>query len=240
MNWRVDPQAAHTVEGMIMSLAGVCDGAVQHDGQGFSGADTEFGHSLAQRAQQGRPYTVKQAQGALKLVNKYRRQLGGPVVVKNFLEQPVFKMAPLDPLAPKPEAEADAEQPHNNRRLTSQDKLAVFQFPYNAEIVAAVKNIRGTHKGEKFWASWDGANKRWTIPVNESSINPIMQLAERFEFEVEARFTAYLERVNEKLAESRVHLALNEGQHVSLADDEIIISVDNLAILEEFKHVLTT
>ena len=238
MNWRVDPQAAHTVEGMIMSLAGVCDGAVQHDGQGFSGADTEFGHSLAQRAQQGRPYTVKQAQGALKLVNKYRRQLGGADVVKNFLEQPVFKMEPLDPLAPK--ADAPAEKPHNNRRLTSQDKLAVFQFPYNAEIVAGVKNIRGTHKGEKFWATWDAARKLWTIPVNESSINPIMQLAERFEFEVEPRFTAYLERVNEKLAESRVHLALNEGQHVSLADDAIVISVDNLAILEEFKHVLTT
>ncbi len=238
MNWRVDPQAAHTVEGMIMSLAGVCDGAVQHDGQGFSGADTEFGHSLAQRAQQGRPYTVKQAQGALKLVQKYHRQLGGADVVKNFLEQPVFKMAPLDPLAPK--ADVPADKPHNDRTLTSQDKLAVFQFRYDPEIVAAIKNLRGVHKGVKFWPTWDPARKLWTVAVNETSIFPILDVAKRFGFEVESRFTEYADKVSEKLLESRMHLALNEGQNVSLAGDEIIISVDNLAILEEFKHVLTT
>lgn len=237
-NWRVDPASPQTVEGMIMMLAGVCDGARQHDGQGFSGADTEFGHSLAQRAQQGRPYTVKQAQGALKLVNKYRRQLGGPVVVKNFLEQPVFKMAPLDPNSP-PQPKTEAEKPHNDRTLTSQDRLAVIRFSYNPEIVTAVKAIRGTHKGEKFWASWDAGRKLWTIPVNETSIAPIMQLAERFGFEVEDRFRVYLERVNEKLAESRVHLALNDGQHVTLADGALVVSVDNLAILEEFRRALT-
>jgi len=235
-NWKVDPAAPHTVEGMICQLANNCDGARQHDQQGFSGADTEFGHSLAQRAQQGRPFTLKQAQAALKMVNRYRRQLGGAELVRGFLETPVFKMAPLDPTSPVSHAEA---KPHNPRRLLSEDKTAVFQFPYSPEVVESLKAIRGEHKGERYRAQWEPSRKVWLVPVNETSIWAIMDVADRFEFEVEARFTTYLERVREKTQESRVHLVLNGGQHVTLADDTLVVSVDNAAILKEIEDALT-
>lgn len=234
-NWKVEPAAPHTVEGMICSLAGVCDGARQHDQQGFSGADTEFGHSLANRAQQGRPFTLKQAQAALKLVNKYRRQIGGADFVKAFLEQPVFKLAPLDPNALVGNTEG---RPHNPRRIISEQKTAVFHFPYNPDLVAALKMVRGEHKGEKYRAQWEPSRKVWLCPVNESSIWGIMDVADKFEFEVEDRFTTYLERVREKTEESRVHLMLTGGQHVTLAGDTLIVSVDNAAILKEIEDEL--
>ena len=236
-NWKVDPAAPHTVEGMICSLAGVCDGAHMQDQQGFSGADTEFGHSLANRAQQGRPFTLKQAQAALKLVNKYRRQIGGTDFVKTFLEQPVFKLAPLDPNAPVQVA-GGCSKP--SRKLTSQDKTAVFEFPYSPEVVAELKTIRGEHKGVRYRAQWEPTRKVWLVPVNEASIFQIMDVAERFGFEVEARFTTYLERVRAKTEESRMHLLLNDGQHVTLAGDTLIVSVDNAAILKEIEDELNS
>ena len=240
-NWTVDSDATTTVETMLMSLAGVCDGAAQRDDVGFSGADVEFGHSLANRAAGGRAFTVKQATMALKLITKYRRQLGGKDFIENWIKNPVFKYQPLDPNAPVPVAQTVAivnPTVVNDRKLTSHDKDAVFAFRFDAAIVAAVKTIRGEHKGRKFWASWDGSAKIWTVPVNETSISQIMEVAKRFGFDVEQRFKDYLAKLEEKTEESRIMLAINQGQHVTVADDSIIIAVDDPAILKEFEDVL--
>lgn len=234
-NWKVDPAAPQTVEGMICSLAGVCDGAHKHDQQGFSGADSMFGHSLAQRAQQGRPFTLKQAQAALKMINKYRRQLGGANVVAAFLKQPVFRMPPLDP-----QALADNVAVHNDnkRMLTSRDTTAVFKFPYDAELVTAVKAIRGQHRDQRFFASWDAANKVWHVPVNETSIGMIMSVAEQWCFAVEDRFLEYRRKVEAKTANSRMMLAMNGGQNIVVDDGMIQVAISDPAILKEFEHAL--
>ena len=238
-NWIVDSSAATTVETMLMSLAGVCDGAAERDDVGFSGADVEFGHSLANRAAQGRAFTVKQATMALKLITKYRRQLGGKDFIEVWIKTPVFKYQPLDPNAPVAQPVAVVNPVvANNRKLTSRDKDAVFAFAYDAAVVAAVKTIRGEHKGRKFWAAWDAAAKIWTVPVNETSISQIVEVAKRFGFDVEQRFTDYLAKLDEKTDESKIMLAINSGQHVTVADDSIIIAVDDAAILKEFEDVL--
>lgn len=235
-NWKVDPAAPHTVEGMICSLAGVCDGAHQHDQQGFSGADTMFGHSLAQRAQQNRPFTIKQAQAALKMINKYRRQLGGATVVSQFLQQPVFRMPPQG--FPSRTEESAPVQQDNGRTLTSRDTTAVFKFPYDAELVAAVKAIRGQHRDQRFFASWDAAHKVWHVPVNESSIGMIMSVAEQWCFAVENRFLEYRRKVEAKTASSRMMLGMNGGQNIVVEAGMIQIAIDNPAILKEFEHAL--
>ena len=233
-NWKVDAAAAQTVEGMICTLAGVCDGALQHDHQGFSGADTAFGHSLAQRAQQGRAFTVKQAQAALKMINKYRRQLGGAATVRAFLDQPVFRTTPLDPQAIAPQESHAA----NDRVLSSDDRVAVFRFRYDAALVAAVKAIRGQHRDQRFHASWDPAAKNWRVPVNETSIFMILDVAEQWHFQVEERFLEYRRKVQAKTAPSRMMLGMNGGQNIVVDDGMIQIAIDDPAILREFEHAL--
>lgn len=235
-NWKVDPAAPQTVEGMICWLAGVCDGAHQHDQQGFSGADTEFGHSLARRAQQGRPFTLKQAQAALKMVNKYRRQLGGAAVVAAFLKQPIFRNPPIDPQAAT--APTPAAEPQTDRVLSSQDKTAVFKFRYDAALVAAMKLLRGQHRDQRFYASWDPASKTWSVPVNETSIYMILEVAEQWCFAVEARFLEYRRRVDANTASSRMMLGLNGGQNIVVDDGMIQIAIKDAAILQEFEHAL--
>lgn len=65
----------NTVIGALSYLAGICDGAQDRDGVGFSGSDSDFGKDLARK---GAAYglTEKQHAAGLKLAHKYRKQLG--------------------------------------------------------------------------------------------------------------------------------------------------------------------
>lgn len=60
-------------------LAGMCDGARDLDGAGFSKIDVQIGHSLANAAN----LTARQAVLGAKLVNKYRRQLPEALVARS-------------------------------------------------------------------------------------------------------------------------------------------------------------
>lgn len=151
-NWQVNPHA-HTAESMIQQLAGVCNGARTWDGAGFSKMDTDFGHSLAQRALRGQAWSEKQAQAALKLIRKYRKQLGGENAINTWLMKPTFAIMPFSVAA------KGVPQKENDRKLTSQGDQAVFRFGFNRDILAQIKQVRGEHKGKKFWASWNADRK---------------------------------------------------------------------------------
>jgi SWI/SNF-related matrix-associated actin-dependent regulator 1 of chromatin subfamily A len=56
----------------LRRLAGMCDGAVALDGQGFNRLDSAFGHALAEYSR----LTDRQVRVGVKLCAKYRRQLG--------------------------------------------------------------------------------------------------------------------------------------------------------------------
>jgi hypothetical protein len=233
-NWRSE-QNVITAERMIQQLAGVCNGASTWDGAGFSKMDVSFGHSLAQRASQGRAWSVKQASAALKLIQKYSRQLGGKEQVRDWMQAPNFAMLPAEPGSTKV----------SDRKLMSSEQLAVFQFSYSPEIVNVVKQIRGEHKGKRFHARWDAANKCWFVDVNETSIQQIMQVARDWEFEIEERFDSYYSRVMQKLEgvrdaaeESRVITTLGYREGVHVQDGQIEITHANASVLAEFQQAL--
>jgi hypothetical protein len=233
-NWRSVTDVI-TAERMIQQLAGVCNGASTWDGAGFSKMDTSFGHSLAQRASQGRAWTVKQAAAALKLITKYSRQIGGKEFVQAWMQAPNFAKMPADAATVKA---AD-------RKLTSQDQLAVFRFSYSPELVAAMKTIRGEHKGKRFGARWQPDMKCWVTEVNETSIQQIMQVARDWEFEIEERFESYYTRVQQKLEgvreaaeESRVTTSLGYESGVRVDSDQIVITHTDAAVLAAFKAAL--
>ena len=232
-NWRSE-QNVITAERMIMQLAGVCNGASTWDGAGFSKMDVSFGHSLAQRASQGRVWSVKQAAAALKLITKYSRQLGGKDQVSAWMQAPNFAMLP-----------EQAAVKAADRKLMSQEQLAVFKFSYSPEIVNVVKQIRGEHKGKYFGARWEPQSKTWQVPVNETSIKQIMQVARDWEFEIEERFDSYYSRVMQKLEgvrdaadESRVITTLGYLEGVHVQDGQIEITHADVNVLAEFKNML--
>jgi hypothetical protein len=219
-----------TAEDMICRLAGMCNHASTIDGSGFSRMDADFGHSLAEHASSGKAWSPKQAAAALKLLRKYQKQLGGREFMDNWLGSPKFRIEP----------DSQAKTPNSpSRTLTSVDSNALFVFKYDTDLVQAIKSeIRGEHKGKKFWPVWHPDKKCWMVTVNETSIWPIMDIADRFGFEIDRRFTDYFEKVQEKVSESRTMLSLNDGRHIVVVSDKIIISVANAAILEEFEHAI--
>ena len=172
----------------------------------------------------------------MKLIKRYQRQLGGAAFMDTWLESPVFATKPWDPTVPV--ATTETAKPATDRKLMSRDTNAVFSFRYDADLVAAIKALRGEHRGRKFWAAWDAANKEWTVPVNETSIVGIMALAEKFCFQVEQRFTDYVAKIQAKTAPDAMMLALNGGQHVAVMGDSIVINVDDANILAEFESEL--
>ena len=60
------------IHSALKTLAGMCDGAGSLDGAGFGKIDVRVGHSLADAPH----LTARQAALGLKLVRKYRRQVG--------------------------------------------------------------------------------------------------------------------------------------------------------------------
>jgi hypothetical protein len=234
-NWISVPNRV-TVEDMIVKLTNSCNGASSYDGTGFSKIDVNFGHSLAKRAMDGKAWTTKQAYIAIKMIRKYQRQLGGKTFIDDFLSSPNFAQMPVDTTSQPSEAVVTTSI--NNRRLTSLDSDAVFTFGYDSQIVAGIKTISGMHKTKKFWPTWHGDSKSWRIPVNETSIRMIMAVAEKFEFDIEDRFIQYLEKVEEKLQQSKFMLTMNDGMHVSFDGINIQIAIDDHHILTEFEQAL--
>ena len=70
------PAQQEAIHGCLKILAGLCDGAASRDGRGFSGADTNFGHSLARQP----ILTPKQSFFGRKIVSKYHRQLPSDLI----------------------------------------------------------------------------------------------------------------------------------------------------------------
>jgi hypothetical protein len=83
------------VEDCIDFLAGVCDGAVKKDDQGFSVTDAPDGHRIAGKIQAGYALTKKERSRSIELLVTYHeRQLSErfePDVIAELLKKPRFK-----------------------------------------------------------------------------------------------------------------------------------------------------
>ena len=226
MNWVVNESAAITVERMLMQLAGVCNYAATLDGQGFSAFDAGFGHSLAERAQRGIPYTEKQAQSALKMIRKYQGQLGGKSFMDEFLQHPVFTFEPVG-------INKQPENPFADRVIDLDGDRFSIRFKYNRELVEKVKSsFQGVHGNRKFWASWNGSY--WSVPINAVSVVLLEKFAQAQTFTVSADLTNHLAKMLEPVKEDVMLLCLNDGLNATLAGDMLSIAIDDPVLMKKF------
>lgn len=105
--------ASDPLEIAVSILAARCDGAVSDDRQGFNGADTVFGHSLAEQAGH---WTPKQRASARTLVQKYRKQ----VLAATGID--VAEIQTFD-VPPTPSRVVSVTEPSKSRKLTARDVL---------------------------------------------------------------------------------------------------------------------
>ncbi len=156
---------APTILDAVRFLAGRCDWAAALDGNGFNKFDAEFGHSLADCER----LTPKQEVAALKMLQKYRRQLanGGIDYYKlgaaTRVENNVVYAAPA------------------TRRIELSGTRFVLVYPYDPDLIAEIKRLpdRKFHGKDN---PWNGRTKVWTMPLDRCL--EVEEFAKRFDFAI--------------------------------------------------------
>lgn len=199
--------------------------------------DVSIIDSLAsQTAEIGNPYTDKQAALAVRLVDKYRRQLAGlnpSITVPADLENPSFRLG--------------IRHVDRTKSVTIQDGKFVVKFPYDTKLIDLIKKqVREGH-GQ---ASFDNDAKVWRMAMTEHMLNWIMavctsndfiisdEVQDLYAMLVEAEKTNYaieLDLVNDQLVISNASQGLLDYINDKLGG----LSIDNLLILVDNSEVLS-
>ncbi len=134
-----------TLKDALTFLANRCDGAHAVDGAGFNKLDANFGKSLAR--QEG-PLTQKQTDSALRMLRKYRKQLGNGGIDFEALKTRTEK------------AQRERLRTTRNYRgiVTLEGERFVLSFPYDPNLVEAVRSVPDRR--------WDSTRKVNTVPIS--------------------------------------------------------------------------
>jgi hypothetical protein len=139
--------------------------------------DEKLVYSFSDQIGRGNGFTEKQSVLALKIINRHSADLSSHLKkdVSSFLKNPVFRL-PI-------------------RQISSSKKLTVVPspvfgksiraiFPYNEKIVHSIRENK-----EKIGnAIWDKDNKCWEFPLNEASLQFLMEMSANEQFEVDENF----------------------------------------------------
>jgi len=143
--------------------------------------DTNLVNSFQDQIYNGRGFTEKQAQLAIKIclrhVEKANQILGQDI--RSSIENPVFKLA--------------------RRTISSDKKISVVkhdtfvkalkaEFPYNDEIVNKIRQ----HRSKLNFAQWDKDEKSWFFSLDEKSIDFLSEFIDKFEFTIDDELREYL------------------------------------------------
>lgn len=128
-----------------------------------------------------RPYTDKQAELAKRIVFKYRRQLANltePLMVPDTLEN--FRLG--------------VRQVDRTKSASVHDGVIWLRFPYDTEIIGAVKEFSKKSQGS---LHWDNQNKVWKMALTEYNIGLVMTYFKSREFEISQEIEQLFEKVLE-------------------------------------------
>ena len=130
------------VQKAVRHLSRHCDRALALDGCGFNKIDASFGRSLAGQEH----WTPNQVRAAQRMLRKYRGQLESAGFDMNEVLEEIQTASP-------------AERGENNMigTATVKDNLIEIKFPFNWEVLEAVKTIPGRR--------FQSTGKYWTAPV---------------------------------------------------------------------------
>jgi len=121
-----------------------------------------------QTALSQKPYTDKQAALAVKIVTKYRKQLGN-------LENPVYLPETLDNFR------LGIRQVDRSRRIFVEDDSVIVRFPFDGSLIEQLRELTKHSQGE---CKWNPKQKVWQGALTEFNVNYIVALGKSHEFEI--------------------------------------------------------
>jgi hypothetical protein len=116
----------------------------------------------------GTALTDKQAELAVKLILKYRRQFAKMGIDVAPVETPVFRLAP--------------RKMDRTKAVWLDDDHIVVKFPYDNDLIKELQNFREESQGR---AWYDRDKKLWNLAITEYNVNWILPWANGYGFDVD-------------------------------------------------------
>jgi len=130
--------------------------------------DIAIVNSMASTTVFGTALTDKQAELAVKLILKYRRQFAKMGIDVAPMETPVFRLAP--------------RKMDRTKAVWLDGDHIVVKFPYDNDLIKELQNFREASQGR---AWYDRDKKLWNLAITEYNVNWIVPWANGYGFEVD-------------------------------------------------------
>jgi len=186
----------------IWHLAGNCDHAATHDGQGFGSYDVEFGHSLAN----ANPWTAPQRAAAERLAIKYRKQIEAAGILPPDLADRVERIEARKDAARFWDGLSDLEKRSaviatgttaTDLHATGHD---VLPFAQQTDVVQTeIVLMRATLKGKRTWKTEpDAFRAQFAGAILEAVVATPAEIQADLDAEIEAAVLAHEEEAYAK------------------------------------------
>lgn len=134
----------------------------------------------------GRGFTEKQSQLALKLLKRYTTTLNVYFKqdISQFIDNPLYRFSIRTPVTVNKYVSI---VPHD-----TWGKAIKVEFPYNDNFVEAIRK----HRSMGGFSVWEKEKRAWMFNLSESNIQLIKNLIEQEHFEIDEEFKNYLQQVD--------------------------------------------
>jgi len=168
--------------------------------------------SMSSATQSGRALTDRQAELAVKIISKYRKQLEKLDIDVGPIESPKYRLGIRDI--------------DRRRLLYLDDGYAILKFPYETKLIDCIRDLSKLSHGS--W-KFDASNKAWKIALTETSVIAAHGFAKNNDFEIDEKFDFYVQKVLE--CESVPHeiklVRTNQAYTITNAADSLIKYINN-------------
>lgn len=140
--------------------------------------DVQILSSMSQATQSGKALTDKQAELAIKLVLKYRKQLEKLNIDVGPVETPIFRLG--------------IRQIDRRRLLCIEDNSLVLKFPYETTLINDLRDLAKISQGR--WR-FDPDSRSWSLAITETNVVAANGFAQNHQFEIAPEFARYITAV---------------------------------------------
>ena len=174
--------------------------------------DVQILSSMSQTTQSGRSLTDRQAELAVKLVLKYRKQLEKLDIDVSPVETPNFRLG--------------IRQIDRRRLLSIENDSIVLKFPYETTLINDLRDLAKISQGR--WR-FDAANRAWSLAITETNVVAANGFAQNHQFEIAPEFARYIEAVEScEQIPYEIKLVAQDGNiTITNAARSLIEAVDN-------------
>jgi hypothetical protein len=140
--------------------------------------DVQVLASMSSATQSGRALTDRQAELAVKIILKYRKQLEKLDIDVSPIEAPQYRLG--------------IRTIDRRRLLYVEGDSIVLKFPYETKLIDNLRDLAKHSQGS--W-SFDSNNKAWRLAITETNVVAVAGFAENHQFEISDNFKPYIQAV---------------------------------------------